>query len=83
MANNKVKVVLNYAGFNELRKSPEMQAVLDRYANNVFNSLPDYGYAKKVSVHKKRAVAYIYADKVRAKVDNSRNNSLLKALGGG
>ena len=74
---------MGFKGFDELRKSPEMQAILDECAANVLNNLPDYGYAKTVRVHKKRAVAYIYGDTARARVDNLRNNSLLKALGGG
>lgn len=80
---DKVKFVPNDAGFQELLKGAAMQSILEQHASNVLSGLPNYGYNKKVSVHKKRAVAYIYADEVRAKVDNLRNNSLLKALGGG
>lgn len=82
MAKTKVKVVLNIKGFDELRKSPEMQSILESYAANALNSLPKHGYASAVRVHKKRAVAYIYADTARARIDNLRNNSLLKSIGG-
>ena len=83
MAKSKVKVVLNNAGFDELRKSPQMQAILDEHASRVLNGVnAEYGYEKSVRVYRKRATAYVYAKTAKAKADNLRNNSLSKALGG-
>ena len=78
----KVKVKLNYKGFNELRTGPEMQAILKDHASNTLNHLPDIGYNAEVKAHKKRAVAYIYAASPEAMADNNKRNALLKALGG-
>lgn len=78
----KVKVELNYKGFNELRKSPEMQSVLAEHGQRILGTLPE-GYEGNVRAHQKRAVFYIYADSPEAKADNLKNNTLLKAIGGG
>ena len=74
-----VRVEMNYAGVRELLKSSEMKSVLDGYANSVMQQLDD-GYEIEHRTTD-RAVVAIGAVTVKARVQNSRDNTLLKALG--
>lgn len=76
------KFELNREGVKELLQSAEMQAVLNEKAQAVYGRLPS-GYAVKSGETSQRAKATIYTDSIGAKIDNSKNNTLLKALGGG
>ena len=74
-----IKVKLNYKGVQELLKSDDMKAILDDYANRVMKQLDD-GYEIEHRTTD-RAVVAIGATTAKARVQNSRNNTLLKALG--
>ncbi|HEM3702169.1 TPA: hypothetical protein U1D11_000639 [Streptococcus suis] len=74
-----MKFKLNRAGVRELLKSPEMQAVLTDKANGIRNRAGD-GFATDIYVGKTRANAMVYADSFKAKRDNKKNNTLLKAV---
>ncbi|HEP1801721.1 TPA: hypothetical protein VB870_001455 [Streptococcus suis] len=74
-----MKFKLNSAGVRELMKSPEMQAVLTDKANAIRNRAGD-GYESDIYVGKARANAMVYADSFKAKRDNKKNNTLLKAV---
>ncbi|RRR49781.1 hypothetical protein EI999_09600 [Streptococcus suis] len=74
-----MKFKLNSAGVRELMKSPEMQAVLTDKANAIRNRAGD-GYESDIYVGKTRANAMVYADSFKAKRDNNKNNTLLKAV---
>lgn len=76
---SKIQVKLNYAGVRELLKSAEMRAVLDGYANGVMRQLDD-GYEIEHRITD-RAVVAVGAVTAKARVQNSRDNTLLKALG--
>ncbi|HEM2777305.1 TPA: hypothetical protein ACGOSD_001394 [Streptococcus suis] len=76
---SKMRFKLNRAGVRELLKSPEMQAVLTDKANGIRNRAGD-GYASDIYVGKTRANAMVYADSIKAKRDNKKNNTLLKAV---
>lgn len=76
---SKIQVKLNYAGVRELLKSAEMRAVLDGYANGVMRQLDD-GYETEHRTTD-RAVVAVGAVTAKARVQNSRDNTLLKALG--
>ena len=76
---SKNKFELNYAGVRALMRSEEMQAILKGKADNATNSLGE-GYKSDIYVGKNRANAMIYADSYRAKRDNLKNNSILKAV---
>ena len=65
-----------------LLKSPEMQAILAGYGKAV-QTRAGAGYVGEAKVYKKRAAYNVKAETVRAKRDNLKNNTLLKALGGG
>ena len=75
----KMKFKLNYDGVGQLLKSAEMQGVLEEKATGIKNRAGE-GYAKDVYVGKTRANAMVYADSYKAKRDNKKNNTLLKAV---
>lgn len=77
MAKNKFK--LNYSGVGQLLKSAEMQGVLTEKATAIKNRAGE-GYAQDVYVGKTRVNAMVYADSYKAKRDNMKNNTLLKAV---
>lgn len=86
MAKKNVRVVLNRAGFVQLRKSPAMQAVLRKHAAAIKARADRFGsgvYEAEVSSRKTRAVADIRTTDVQSIVSNQKHNSLIKALGGG
>ena len=75
----KMKFKLNYDGVGQLLKSAEMQGVLEEKATGIKNRAGE-GYAQDVYVGKTRANAMVYADSFKAKRDNKKNNTLLKAV---
>ena len=77
MAKNKFK--LNYSGVGQLLKSTEMQNVLTEKATAIKNRAGE-GYGQDVYVGKSRANTIVYADSYKAKKDNMKNNTLLKAV---
>ncbi|HEM3490430.1 TPA: hypothetical protein U1B28_002078 [Streptococcus suis] len=76
---SKMRFKLNRAGVRDLLKSPEMQAVLTDKANGIRNRAGT-GYESDIFVGKTRANAMVYADSFKAKRDNKKNNTLLKAV---
>ena len=75
----KMKFKLNYDGVGQLLKSSEMQGLLEEKATGIKNRAGE-GYAQDVYVGKTRANAMVYADSHKAKRDNKKNNTLLKAV---
>ena len=74
-----VKVQLNYKGLDALRKSSEMQAILDKYGREKAAQAGD-GYESQLYVFQKRAAVSIYPKTYEAKLDNYENNTLLKVI---
>lgn len=70
---------LNRAGVSELMKSGSMQKVLSQYASDIQDRCGD-GYVKDIHVGKNRANASVSAKTRKAKKDNLKNNTLLKAV---
>lgn len=70
---------LNYSGVGQLLKSTEMQKVLTDHATKIKNRVGD-GYEQDVYVGKTRANAMVKATSFKAKRDNKKNNTLLKAV---
>ena len=70
---------LNRAGVRELLKSQAMQGVLKKYATTIKNRAGD-GYEQDIYVGKNRANAMVKAETFKARKDNSKNNTLLKAV---
>ena len=77
MAN--VRVELNREGVRELLRSDEMKEICESYANNAQARLGN-GYEVSSMVGKNRVNAQIKAVSYKAKRDNMKNNSILKAL---
>lgn len=79
MARTKVKLL--YSGFDQLRKSPEMQGYLDELIQGVAQRAGD-GYAADVMVGRKKVIANAYTDsfKARRECAKTSGNTLMEAL---
>ncbi|MGM0124866.1 hypothetical protein IGI37_002260 [Enterococcus sp. AZ194] len=77
MAKSKFK--LNKSGVGDLLKSGEMQHLLENKATDIRNRC-GVGYEQDVYVGKTRANAMVKATSNKAKRDNAKNNTLLKAV---
>lgn len=74
-----VKIKLNRAGVRKLMKSPEMKTALNQIAYAAKNRLGD-GYEASFFTGKNRAVSQVSAVSADAIKENSKTNSVLKAL---
>lgn len=75
------KFELNEAGVRALLKSSEMQAILSEYGSKVMGRVGE-GYEMTTGTTPQRAKVNVRTETPRAMVDNLKNNTLLKALGG-
>lgn len=73
------KFKLNYSGVGQLMKSEQMQAILSEKANAIQQRCGE-GYETDVYVGKTRANAMVKATSFKAKRENMKNNTLLKAV---
>lgn len=73
------KIVLNRAGVRELLRSDEMQEALREQAETIKARLPD-GYETNEFLGKNRRNIEVAAVTTKAKADNLKNNTLLKAV---
>ena len=88
-----VKFVLNLKGLNEIMKSAEMQALLNMAANqiaenanalaspNIKNARGGYEVEPAHEINYV-AIASVRAGNFESRLDNSRHNTLLKAMEG-
>lgn len=76
---SKMKFVLNRQGVKALLQSTEMQEVLQKKTQDTLNRL-NGGYKADVRVGKNRATARVSTDSILSRIDNSKNNSILKAV---
>lgn len=74
---------LNRAGVKELLNSGEMASMINETAGQVLGRCPDGLYAMKPGKTSQRVKATVGTQGIRGSLDNKRNNTLLKALGGG
>lgn len=72
---------LNSQGVRELLQSPEMMDICKQYAIKAQSKLGD-GYEVTTHTGKTRVNAQIKAETYKARKDNAKNNSILKALRG-
>lgn len=75
----KFKFVRNSAGFIALLKSEAMQEILIKHASAAKSRAGD-GYEQDIYVGKTRANAMVWPESFKAKRDNKKNNTLLKAV---
>lgn len=73
------KFELNRKGVIEFLKSTEMQNYLREKSDDIQSRCGD-GYEATVQIGTDRAVAFVRAETVEAKKDNSDNNTILKAV---
>ena len=73
------KFTLNRSGVAELMRSPEMQAILQDHASAIRNRCGS-GYKQDIYVGRNRANASVIAKSAKAKRDNKKNNTILKAV---
>lgn len=78
---SKFKFVLNRAGVRQLMQSEEMQSILKDKADAALNSLGE-GYKSDIYIGKNRANAMVWADSIKAKRENLKHNTILKAVRG-
>lgn len=77
----KIKFKLNRKGVQQLLKSVEIQSVLSEHGQKIKNRCGD-GFDTSLYIGKNRANVSVMAETKSAIKDNSRNNTLLKALRG-
>lgn len=75
----KMRFQLNRSGVAELMKSSQMQCVLTEKARAIRDRCGD-GYEQTVHVGRNRANASVKAVTSKARRDNKKNNTLLKAV---
>lgn len=75
----KVKIELNRAGVRELLQSSEMMTICKEHADAALQTLGE-GYEVTTHTGKSRVNAEIAAVTSEARIDNAKNNSILKAL---
>jgi hypothetical protein len=76
-----VEFKLNSAGVRELLQSKEMMGICSSYANSALGRLGD-GYEVTTFTGKTRVNAEVRAVSYKAKAENLRDNSILKAVHG-
>ena len=77
---DKVKIKLNSSGIRQLLKSEEMGQMLKQQAEQV-RARCGSGYSTDLYQASSRVIAGIFAETAEAAKQNSRENTLLKALG--
>lgn len=76
---SKLEFKLNRAGVRQLMQSEKMQAILNEKASNAANRL-GAGYESDSFVAGTRAVATVSAETFEARLENAKNNTILKAV---
>ena len=83
---SKVKVEANFAGYSELRNSPEIVGMMQKIADTALAQLGD-GYTSEVQHYTGgalpgKAVVKVYAESTSARRANYRDNTIMKAVFG-
>ena len=77
----KVKFELNLPGLNELMKSTEMAEVMNTAADQIVAKCGEGYEVERAHPISFVGIASVRADTIEAKVDNRKNNTILKAAG--
>ena len=77
---DKVKIELNSSGIRQLLKSEEMGQMLKQQVEQV-RARCGSGYSTDLYQASSRVIAGVFAETAEAAKQNSRENTLLKALG--
>lgn len=70
---------LNRKGVREMMRGPEMMDAVKQTTDEIRSRCGD-GYFRSTRIGRNRALGMVYAGTYDAKLDNSENNTLLKAL---
>ena len=73
------KFELNEDGVRELMKSPEMMSTCQGYADKALSQLGN-GYISTQHTGVNRVNVSVAAETYKAKIDNSKDNTILKAV---
>ena len=79
---SKLKVELNIAELNNIRKSAEMQDICQKHASKIAGRAGKGYAAAAPHFTDSRVIINVYAETKDARRDNLKNNTLLKAMGG-
>lgn len=79
MSKTDVRIVLDSAGIQSILKCADMGAFVDGVTERVKSNAGD-GYEVNNRPGRKRYIGEVYAATYKTRVDNSKNNTLLKAL---
>lgn len=74
-----LKVWVSSEGANELRRAPEMQAILKDLASDMASQCGD-GYSYEVVDKPTRAIAIVFPETQQALTDNNQNNTILRSM---
>lgn len=77
-----IKIELNSAGIREMLKSEPVRQACMQEASRIASRAGD-GYVSESRSYPERSGAAVYPNTPKAAMDNLRNNTLLKAMGGG
>lgn len=77
---SKVRVKLDYFGVQEFLFSAPVKEMLKEYGERVLDNLPEEGYEMEMAGGK-RPIVKVFATTPKTRIDSSKNNTLLKALG--
>lgn len=80
MARSRVR--FNFSAFQEIRRSPEVEARLNREVESVLSAVGN-GYQGGVEPGKSRSRGYVVTTTPEAMVSESEDHALLRAIGGG
>lgn len=75
----KTKVTLNRYGIRDLLRSQEMKAVCEEHATAIRMRCGD-GYKADSFIGKNRVNAMVWAESIKAKRENTKNNTIIKAM---
>ncbi|WP_281522480.1 hypothetical protein [Mogibacterium timidum] len=75
------KFQLNKSGVRELLRSSELMEECSRHAKRIQNRCGE-GYEVTTHTGKNRVNASVHAKTIKARKDNAKNNTLLKAMRG-
>lgn len=78
---NKLTVKLNTEGVREMLRSEEMKGICEGYASAILQRCGS-GYDMDTYTGTNRVNAMVFADSSKAKEDNLKNNTILKAVKG-
>lgn len=75
------RIVFNIPGFDELRNSDGVVRMIEEVADNIQGAAGPGFVASKVKRGAKRAKATVGTTDYQSRLDNARNDTLLRALG--